>query len=114
MNRDNLLIYHKTKNRVVYVYHKATALQYFDVLLWNQQQEVTEFLSGHIVVERDGVFITPPVSCGLLPGPYRKELVRNGSVIEQKVMVNELAQFDHLWFINSVREWIPVTLSTEE
>src|SRR5690625_172927 len=114
INKDNLFLYHKTTNRAVYEYHKETALHYFDVLLWNEEQEVTEFTSGNIVVERDGVFITPPVSCGLLPGTYRKELVRNGSVIEQKVMVNELAQFDHLWFINSVRELIPVTLSTEE
>jgi len=114
IHKDNLFLYHKTTNRVVYEYHKEIALDYFDVLLWNEEQEVTEFTAGNIVVERDGVFITPPISCGLLPGTYREELVRKGSVIEQKVMVNELTQFDHIWFVNSVREWIPVTLSTEE
>lgn len=113
IKKDNLFLYHKTTNRVVYAEHKKTAINYFDVLLWNEDQEVTEFTTGNIVVEQDGVFITPPIECGLLPGTYREELVHKGIVIEQKVMINDLEQFDHIWFVNSVREWLPVHLSTE-
>src|SRR5690625_7180407 len=47
INKDNLFLYHKTTNRAVYEYHKETALHYFDVLLWNEEQEVTEFTSGN-------------------------------------------------------------------
>ena len=58
---------------------------YFDVLLWNEQGEITEFTNGNIVVKLNGNLYTPPVKCGLLAGTFRKELLEQKKV-EEKII----------------------------
>lgn len=44
---------------------------YDDTVLVNERGEVTEFTYGNLVAELDGVLLTPPLTCGLLPGIAR-------------------------------------------
>jgi len=80
----------------------------FDTLLWNAEGELTEFTRGNLVVELDGRRITPPLEAGLLPGVMRAELFERGEIVEDTVRVADLARVSAVWFINSVRGWVPV------
>lgn len=98
-----VFLFHKTTNRNVYREHKPAA-GCFDVLLFNERGEVTEFVNGNVVFEKDGQWFTPPVQCGLLRGTYRASLLRAGKVLEKVVRVDEIGSYDAVYFINSVRK----------
>jgi para-aminobenzoate synthetase/4-amino-4-deoxychorismate lyase len=81
------------------------------VLLWNEDRELTEFTIGNVVVELDGVRLTPPRDCGLLAGAMRHELLAAGAIVERVVHVDDLQRATRIWLINSVREQVEVRLS---
>lgn len=110
INSNNRLLYHKTTCRAIYDKYKIANPQVFDVLLWNEDGEITEFTIGNIVVEINGLKMTPPASCGLLPGVFREELLARGDIIEQKVRLQDLSLASRIWMINSLRGWIPVNI----
>ena len=106
-SRDRFLC-HKTTRRDVYDHHRAAHPGAFDVLLWNERRELTEFTRGNLVAETDGMLWTPPRSSGLLAGVFRGELVDAGTIHERVLTVEDLPRCTRLWFINSLREWVPV------
>lgn len=108
-------LYHKTTNRAVYgrAISEAPcldkrALVCDDVILWNEYGEITESTTANVVVRLDGQMVTPPVSCGLLPGLMRAKLIAEGVIVESPVSVNDLPRAEGIWLINSVRKWIDV------
>ncbi|MBK8733994.1 MAG: aminodeoxychorismate synthase component I [Actinomycetales bacterium] len=106
---------HKTTRRAVYDTRRVTDPDVFDTLLWNERGELTEFTIGNLVLDLDGDLVTPPVSCGLLPGTLRAQVLEDGvdgrKVIEQVVTRADLAKSDRVWLINAVRGWVPVTVA---
>lgn len=103
-------IYFKTTNRTLYEVFQNQNKGYFDVLLWNEQGEITEFTNGNIVLGLNGKLYTPPVKSGLLAGTFRKELLDQKKIEEKIITKAELMQADEIWFINSVRKWLKVEL----
>lgn len=111
VNSANAFLYHKTTNREVYAQAAAEMPpDGFSVLLWNENDELTEFTIGNFVAERDGEFFTPPVGCGLLPGTFRQQLLDERIIQEKVITKEELGDFDAIWFINSVRGWLRVEM----
>ncbi|HSJ08638.1 MAG TPA: aminodeoxychorismate synthase component I [Longimicrobiales bacterium] len=108
--RSDRLLFHKTTARSVYEQRRAEQPGAFDVLLFNEQGEVTEFTIGNVVVELVGELCTPPLECGLLGGCMRAQLIEDGTIVERVIRVDDLARATHLWLVNSVREWVPVRL----
>lgn len=106
IDKEDIFHYHKTTYRKIYDKHKQ--IDFFDVLLWNEKEEITEFLNGNVVIEMNEKLYTPPVSCGLLPGTFRNHLLSEGSVSERTITLDDLSSCDAVWFINSVRKWVPV------
>jgi para-aminobenzoate synthetase/4-amino-4-deoxychorismate lyase len=100
----------KTTNRAHYDAARALHPGVFDVLLWNEQSEITEFTTGNIVLELDGALVTPDVACGLLNGVFREVLLQAGVVHARRVMHGELANATRVWLVNSLREWVEVDL----
>ena len=109
----NTLLYHKTTDRTVYERARADAINADDIILWNEQAQVTESTIANVVIERNGTLITPPVSCGLLPGVFRQLLLETGKISEAIVSVDELFRAPRVYLVNSVRTWMPVTLLGE-
>jgi para-aminobenzoate synthetase / 4-amino-4-deoxychorismate lyase len=107
-------LFHKTTNREVYESRRAAHPDAFDVLLHNERGEVTEFTRGNVVIELDGRRLTPPLAAGLLPGCFRAELLEAGDITEAPVGVGDLARATRVWFINSARGWLEVSLATGE
>jgi para-aminobenzoate synthetase/4-amino-4-deoxychorismate lyase len=110
ISRSNPLFFHKTTARQTLDQLKAECPEAYDVLLWNEENEVTEFTTGNLIVELDGNLVTPPRDCGLLAGTLRAELLAGGEVAERVLTVADLGRATRLWLINSVRGWVPVDL----
>jgi len=110
VRRNNRFLYHKTTHRLVYDRHRAEHPDAFDVLLWNEDGEVTEFTIGNVVFELDGTRVTPPRECGLLAGMFRQELLDSGDITERVIRRDDIARATRIWLVNSVREWVPCKL----
>jgi len=103
INRENRFLYHKTTHRQVYETALRQAPEYTDVVLWNEQGEITESCIANIVMEKNGKFITPPVESGLLPGTYRQWLLEQGKIEKEKITISDLQKCDKIYLINAVR-----------
>lgn len=110
VSRTNRFLYHKTTHRALYDAQRAAHPDAWDVLLWNEEGELTEFTIGNLVIELAGHCYTPPLDCGLLPGVQRAALLAAGSVSERVLTRNDLREASRVWLINSVRGWVEVTL----
>ena len=106
VDRHERALHHKTTRRAVYDTHRQQHPDVFDVLLWNQQRELTEFTYGSLVLEIDGKWLTPSLSSGLLAGVLRAELIARGEIIERVLTLDDLPRAQSVWFINSVRGWV--------
>ncbi len=102
-------LFHKTTVREVYDDARARFPGAPDVLLWNEVGELTETTIGNLVVRLDGRLVTPPVTCGLLPGTFRAQLLADGEVVEQVIQRSDLDRADGVWMVNSVRGWVPIS-----
>jgi para-aminobenzoate synthetase/4-amino-4-deoxychorismate lyase len=102
-------LYHKTTRRQVYEAAKNGApAGVFDVLLHNEDGQLCEFTIGNLLLQLDGVIYTTPISCGLLPGVLRHELLAQGLVQERVLLLADIAKAQGIWLINSVRGCLPL------
>lgn len=106
VNSGNVFLYHKTTSRAVYEDAKKACPDCDDVLLFNERGELTESTIANVVVEKDGVLVTPPVSCGLLGGIFREFLLERGEIHEGIITLDDLKTSKKIFLINSVRKWI--------
>jgi para-aminobenzoate synthetase/4-amino-4-deoxychorismate lyase len=110
VDSSNIFLYHKTTHRKVYENARSKTSGYDDIILWNTRNEITETRIGNIVIRKSGKLITPPVSCGLLPGVFRKHLLQKGEITEEVIHVQDISQADEIYMINSVRKWVQCEL----
>ena len=108
-SRD-IYLFHKTTQRSVYQSFSQLYADYDDVLLINENNEVTESCIANVVVEIDGINYTPPVACGLLNGTYRQFLIDEKQLVEKVIDKNMLKTASQISLINSVRKSWPVTI----
>ncbi|GAB2181842.1 aminodeoxychorismate synthase component I [Denitratisoma sp. agr-D3] len=107
----DLFLRHKTTHRPMYERHAPPPDSgCFDTLLYNERGEVTEFTKGNLVAEVDGQRLTPALSCGLLPGTLRAELLARGEVREAVLHRADVERASALWFVNGLRGMVPVRL----
>ncbi|BDI28577.1 aminodeoxychorismate synthase, component I [Capsulimonas corticalis] len=114
ISRSDRFLCHKTTRRETYERLRSARPGAFDVLLWNEENELTEFTVGNLVLESEGRLWTPSRGCGLLAGTFRAELLANGEIAERALPRAMLAEATRIWLINSVRGWVPVTLMESE
>jgi para-aminobenzoate synthetase/4-amino-4-deoxychorismate lyase len=111
VQKSDRFLCHKTTRRGQYEARRAERPGAFDVLLWNEEGELTEFTNGNVVLELEGKRWTPPRACGLLAGTLRAELLRSGEVVERVLTKGDLARAARVWLVNGVRGWVEVSLS---
>ena len=110
IDQTNIFLYHKTTNRNFYeraLLHKGDA---DDVLLWNEDGEMTESTIANLVINEGGVLYTPPQSSGLLRGTFRDHLLAKAVIAERVITREQLFASASIYLINSVRKWIPAKL----
>lgn len=98
-------LYHKTTRREQFEAERRRYPDCIDVIFLNERGEVTEGSYNNIVISRHGELLTPALSCGLLPGLLRQELIEAGGIRETILNLADLEAADTLWLINSVRGW---------
>ena len=110
----NLFLFHKTTQRAVYESARKGFEEIDDVLLYNEEGELTEFTIGNLVVELDGQLYTPPISCGVLAGTFRAHLIETGQVLERTIPVQQVTNCTKLYRVNSIRGWQEVKLQLQK
>ncbi|MFN8434535.1 MAG: aminodeoxychorismate synthase component I [Anaerolineales bacterium] len=108
INSNDCFLFHKTTSRDVY--NSAAIAGFDDVLLYNEKDELTEFTIGNLVVQINGEFFTPPIECGLLTGTFRAELVASGKVKERILKIQDWAEYEAMFLVNSVRKWVKISV----
>ncbi len=107
-NKQDVFLYHKTTHRVVYENAWRAFPHCGDVILVNEDGDVTESCLANVVFERNGQKYTPPIACGLLDGTMRRALVAAGELLEARITRDALLRSERIWLINSVRGWMEV------
>lgn len=105
INKNNPFLYHKTTNRKIYDDIKSKYSNYDEVILWNEDGEITEGITSNIIIKRGDRLYTPPISCGLLAGTFRQYLLDKGEVKEKIITLDELKKLDEVYLINSIRKF---------
>jgi para-aminobenzoate synthetase/4-amino-4-deoxychorismate lyase len=108
INSKDVFLFHKTTRRGMY---PPIPNAFDEVLLYNENEELTEFTIGNLVVEMDGELFTPPISCGLLAGTFRSHLLETGKVSERVIRKDELKKCSKVFLVNSVRKWVETVLA---
>ena len=105
---------HRVDSKDPFLSRKTTARQAYmraregipadaDALLVNERGEVTETTIANVAIERDGHWITPRLTCGLLPGTMRAELLERGEIVEAILRLEDLREGMTVRCFNSVR-----------
>jgi para-aminobenzoate synthetase / 4-amino-4-deoxychorismate lyase len=103
VNSKDDFLYHKTTNRELYEDARRHCDDDTDVLLANERGELTQTTIANIAVRREGRWITPSISCGLLPGVMRAELLAHGQIRAGIIHVSELVCGETIQCFNAVR-----------
>ncbi len=78
-NSRDVFLHHKTTNRDFYEHQLAKARQagFDEVLFMNESSQLTEGAISNYFFRIDGKWLTPRLSCGVLPGVQRGYILQN-------------------------------------
>ena len=103
-NSDDIFLYHKTTNRELYTneLEKARENGFFDILFFNDKDELTEGSITNVYFLQGGIIYTPPVKCGLLNGTMRQSLINKNKILEKLITYDELKIADAIYISNAI------------
>ncbi len=103
---------HKTTHRAIYDAARASMPKGVDELLFlNERNELCEGTITNLFLEaEDGRILTPALSCGLLPGVLREELLEKDTVSEAILTLTDLQSAQTVFMGNSLRGLIRIEL----
>lgn len=103
----------KTTYRPIYDAARADMLENCDeVILLNERGEICEGSITNIFLRRAGRLLTPPLSCGVLPGVLRQSLLHKKEA-EETILFPESFVDGDLFCGNALRGLIPARLMNE-
>jgi branched-subunit amino acid aminotransferase/4-amino-4-deoxychorismate lyase len=103
VNSNDVFLYHKTTRRGLHDAARRECDEQTDAILVNERGEITETTITNIAVSRGGQWITPAVSCGLLSGVMREELLPRGEIVEGVILASELRPNETIRCFNALR-----------
>jgi para-aminobenzoate synthetase/4-amino-4-deoxychorismate lyase len=107
---------HKTTVRARYdaAWRHAEANGAFDTLFFNERGELTEGGRTNVFVKRDGIWMTPPLSSGVLPGVMRGVMLDDPAwaAVEGVITREDLLAAKEIVVCNALRGALPVKLMT--
>jgi para-aminobenzoate synthetase / 4-amino-4-deoxychorismate lyase len=108
-------LFHKTTRRQVYdsEFEKVFRQGCDDVLFCNERDEVTEGAISNVLIAQEGRLYTPPLTCGLLPGVFRRYILdKTPGASERILSIDDLRDADAIFICNSIRGMRKVELMT--
>jgi para-aminobenzoate synthetase / 4-amino-4-deoxychorismate lyase len=114
VDSSDVLLLHKTTARDLYDRAlRRLKTECFDVLFFNQREELTEGARSNVFLLKNGVWFTPPVESGLLNGIMRQEILRARPVRVQKLYYDDLINADAVYLSNALRGLVPTAKKRE-
>lgn len=111
---DNLFLQHKSTVRALYdrAWRHAEAHGAFDMLFFNTDGFLTEGARSNVFIKRDGQWMTPPLSAGLLPGIMRAHILKDPAyrAIEQNITRDDLQHAEAIIVCNALRGALTATV----
>lgn len=109
--------YHKTTKRELYEaeHRRARALGAYDVIFLNERDELAEASRHNVFIVKDGRWMTPPRSAGILSGIARARVLRDPELgaVESTLTLEDLYRATAIYLTNSVRGVVRVSASRE-
>jgi para-aminobenzoate synthetase/4-amino-4-deoxychorismate lyase len=96
-------LFHKTTLRDRYDEARERFPDADDVVLMNLRGEVTETTIANVAARIEGIWWTPPIDAGLLPGCERAALIADGTLRERTLRPEDLQIAQELWVVGSLR-----------
>jgi branched-chain amino acid aminotransferase len=89
-----------------------------DAILLDTQDHLAEATASNLFVVSAGTLLTPPLSCGVLPGITRSVVLECAHALgipakTGELVTNDLLQAEEAFLTNSVREIVPLVRVTE-
>jgi para-aminobenzoate synthetase/4-amino-4-deoxychorismate lyase len=114
MRSDDLFLRHKSSVREVYdaAWRSAEQQGAFDMLFFNEAGALTEGGRSNVFVKLDGMWFTPPLEAGVLPGVMRSVLLDDPTwnASERHLTLDDLRRAQEVIVCNALRGVIPVAL----
>lgn len=106
LDSSDIFLFHKTTRRELYdrewqKYSETMGAE--EVIYLNERRELAEGSRTTIFLERNGRLETPALSCGLLPGTLRADLIAQGRAVEAVLTLEDLKSANAIFLGNSVR-----------
>jgi para-aminobenzoate synthetase/4-amino-4-deoxychorismate lyase len=99
-------IQHKTTRRELYDAMLAAKPDgIWDLILFNEDGELTEGCFGNLALELDGQWLTPRREAGLLAGVGRAHWLQAGRIRETRLGLHDLRRASRIAWFNSLRGW---------
>lgn len=116
ISSKEILLRHKTTFKPWYEksYEKIKNSEIYDEIFFNEKNELTEGARTNIVLEIKGKMYTPKLKSGLLNGVLRQKMLKEGSILEKTLYIDDLIKADEIYCINSVRGIKKVVLSDSD
>ena len=80
-----------------------------EVLIVNQDNKVSEGAISNFVFRIDGLWVTPSLDSGVLPGIIRGFVISSGLAIESEISVVELDKATHAFALSALRIAQPIS-----
>ncbi|MHC1561064.1 chorismate-binding protein [Actinomycetospora sp. C-140] len=109
---DDPARHHKTVHREPYDDARARHPDADDVVLVNDRGELVETTVASLAVRLDGVWCTPPLSAGALPGVGRAVAVERGELVERTLHRADLDGAEEIAVVSSLRGWRPAVVAS--
>lgn len=77
-----------------------------EVILYNTKGQLTEGTFSNLALLIDGIWFTPPLSCGLLGGTWRENWLQQGRLVEKVLTRHDYFTAQGVGLMNSVRGWM--------
>lgn len=115
LDSHEFFLQHKTTHRPWYADTTtwlASHPDFFDLIYLNEKNEVCEGSRSNVYLLQNGVWVTPPLPCGLLGGVLRRQLLESGNVVERTIEASALESRDvKIRLSNALRGWFDVQLT---
>lgn len=109
-NETSPFTYHKTLNYGDCIMEKRRAQRsgIDEPVFLNTKGEISEGATTNVFFIKDKQIITPPLSCGMLPGIIREYLLKTYEIKEQVVLPEDIIKYDEMFLTNSLLGIMPV------
>jgi len=78
-----------------------------EVIFMNEEGQICEGSFTSLFIQKDGQFLTPALSCGLLDGVLRQTFIENGKAVEAILTLDDLKAAEQIFIGNSLRGLMP-------